>query len=93
MKRTFFLFVCDSSRSCRSLNDWSISASLASVFGAYTWLIVMLNGLPWKQTEIILSFLRLYPSTAFQTLLLTMEAPPFLLGILTHGSRYNGHLH
>ena len=27
----------------------------------------MLNGLPWKQTEIILLFLRLYPSTAFQT--------------------------
>ena len=23
-----------------------------------------LNGLPWKQTEIILSFLRLHPSTA-----------------------------
>ena len=28
----------------------------------------MLNGLPWKQIEIILSFLRLHPSTAFQTL-------------------------
>ena len=28
----------------------------------------MLNGLPWNQTEIILSFLRLHPSTAFQTL-------------------------
>ena len=28
----------------------------------------MLNGLPWKQTEMILSFLRLHPSTAFQTL-------------------------
>ena len=31
----------------------------------------MSNGLPWKGTEIILSFLRLHPSTAFQTLLLT----------------------
>ena len=31
----------------------------------------------WK--EIILSFLRLHPSTAFQTLLLTMMATPFLL--------------
>jgi len=40
---------------------------------------VILNGLPWKQTEIILSFLRLHPSTAFQTLLLTMMATPFLL--------------
>jgi len=28
----------------------------------------MLNGLPWKRTEIILSFLRLHPSTAFWTL-------------------------
>ena len=39
----------------------------------------ILNGLPWKRTEIILSFLRLYPSTAFQTLLLTIMATPFLL--------------
>ena len=30
--------------------------------------------LPWKQTETILSFLRLHPSTAFWTLLLTMMA-------------------
>ena len=28
----------------------------------------MLNGFPWKRTEIILSFLRLHPSTAFWTL-------------------------
>ena len=28
----------------------------------------MLNGLPWKWTEIIMLFLRLHPSTAFQTL-------------------------
>ena len=34
---------------------------------------------PWKRTEIILSFLRLHPSTAFRTLLLTMMATPFLL--------------
>ena len=27
----------------------------------------MLNGLPWKWTKIILSFLRLYPSPVFQT--------------------------
>ena len=33
----------------------------------------------WKRTELILSFLRLYPSTEFQTLLLTMRATPFLL--------------
>ena len=29
---------------------------------------MILNGLPWKRIEIILSFLRLHPSTAFQTL-------------------------
>ena len=40
---------------------------------------IYLACLPWKQTEIILSFLRLYPSTAFRTLLLTMMATPFLL--------------
>ena len=27
----------------------------------------ILNGLPWKRTEIILSFLRLHPSTAFRS--------------------------
>ena len=35
---------------------------------------MMLNGLPWEQTEIILSFLRLHPNTAFQTLLLTVHS-------------------
>ena len=39
---------------------------------------VILNDLPWKWTEIILSLLRLHPSTAFQTLLLTMRATSFL---------------
>ena len=29
---------------------------------------MILNGLPWKQTEIILSFLRLHASTAFWNL-------------------------
>ena len=29
---------------------------------------MILNGLPWKQTEIVLLFLRLHPITAFQTL-------------------------
>ena len=35
---------------------------------------MILNGLPWKQTEIILSFLRLHTSTEFQTLLLTKQS-------------------
>ena len=30
---------------------------------------MILNGLPWKRTEIILSFMRLHPSTAFWTLM------------------------
>ena len=34
---------------------------------------VILNGLPWKPTKIILSFLRLHLSTVFQTFLLTMK--------------------
>ena len=29
---------------------------------------MILNGLPWRRTEIILLFLRLHPSTAFRTL-------------------------
>ena len=33
----------------------------------------------WKWTKIILTFLRLHPSNAFQARLLTMRATPFLL--------------
>ena len=74
------IFYCISSgRCCRSSLNWSISASSASAIGAQTWITVTLNGLPWKRTEIILLFLRFHPSTAFQTLLLTMRAIPFLL--------------
>ena len=42
-------------------------------------LFMILNSLPWKWTEIILSFLRLPPGPAFWTLLFTMMATPFLL--------------
>ena len=42
---------------------------------------VILNGLPWKWTEIILLFLKLHPGTAFCTLLLTMMATPFFLRV------------
>ena len=51
---------------------------LALVVGALTWITVKLSSLAWKRTEIILSLLRLHPSTAFWTLLLTMRATPFL---------------
>ena len=74
VKKTSFGGV-SSRRSRRSSQNCSTSASLV---GAQTWVTVILNGLPWKQTEIILSFLRLHPSTAFQTVLLTMKATPFL---------------
>ena len=66
-------------RSCKSSENHSTSASSALLVWAQTWITVILNGLPWKRTEIILSFLRFNPSTAFQTLLLTMTATPFLL--------------
>ena len=36
--------------------------------GAQTWITMILNDLPWKRTKIILSFLRLHPSTPFRTL-------------------------
>ena len=32
------------------------------------WITLILNGLSWKRTEIILLFLRWHPSTAFRTL-------------------------
>ena len=38
------------------------------------------------------SFLRLHPSTAFQSLFLTMMVTPFLLRDSAHSSRYNGYL-
>ena len=51
-----------SRRSCRSSQNHSASPSLlvrASI-------IVILNGFPWQYTKIILSFLRLHPSTSLQ---------------------------
>ena len=50
----------------------------------------MLNVLSQIQTEIIPSFMRLHPSTAFQTLLLTMKATPILLRDSFPCSRYSG---
>ena len=38
------------------------------MLGTQTRIILILNGLPWKRTEIILSFLRLHPSTVFEIL-------------------------
>ena len=78
MKRTSFSGV-SSRRSCRSSYNHPTSASSALLVGAQTWITMILNDVPGKLTEINLSFLRLHPSTEFQTLLLTMMAIPFLL--------------
>ena len=75
-KDIFFGF--SSRRSHRSSERHSTSASLASVVGTQTWITVILNGLPWKRTDFILSFLRLHSHPACQTLLLTMMATPFI---------------
>ena len=54
---------------------------------------MILNSLLWKQTEIIMSFLRLHPSTAFQTLVDCDSYSISSKGFLpTHSNRYNGHL-
>ena len=81
-EKDIFLCVCvcvSPRRSCRSSQNCLTLASLILVVGAQTCITVILNGLPWKQTEIIVSFLRLQPSTAFWTFLLTMRATPFIL--------------
>ena len=50
MKR-ISLFGVSSRRSCRSSQNHSTSSSSALVVGAWTWISVILNGLPWKQTD------------------------------------------
>ena len=67
-ERGISFFGVSSRRSCSSSQKSSTSASLVLVLRAKTWITVILNGLPWKQTEIILLFLRLHPSTELQTL-------------------------
>ena len=67
MERVSF-FGVSFERSCKSSWNCSISASLVLVVGAQTWITVMLNGLPWKQTKIIQLFLRFHPSSALQSL-------------------------
>ena len=62
------LWGVSSRKSRRSLYNCPTSASSALVVGTQTWITVMLNSLPCEQTEVILSFLRLHPSTAFWTL-------------------------
>ena len=53
MKRTPFL-AASSRRSYRSSQNHSTSGYSAFLVGAQTWITIILNGLPWKRTEIIL---------------------------------------
>ena len=66
MKGTSF-FGVSSTRSCMSSQNRSASSALT--VAAQIWITLLLNGLPWKRTELILLFLRLHPSTAFRTLI------------------------
>ena len=50
MKRTSFLGI-SSRRSYRSSWNCSTSSSSPLLVGALTWIAVILNGLPWKQTR------------------------------------------
>ena len=77
------IFFGVSSRCCRSSQNQSASASLASVVWAQTY--VTLNGQPRKRIQIILSFLRLLPNIEFQTFIFFSE-------IFAHRSRHNRHL-
>ena len=62
-KEKDIFFGCQFQKVLQSSQNCSSSASSALLVGAQTWLTVILNGLPWKRTEVILSFLRLHPST------------------------------
>ena len=89
-EKDIFFGGVSSKSSCRSSQNHSTSASSALLFGAQIWITLILNGLPWKQTEIILSFLRLHPSTAFWTVFDYDSYSIFSKGC-AHSSRYNGH--
>ena len=92
----FFFFGVSSRRSCRSSQNHSTSASLALVVDAQTWITVILNGLPWKQTEIILiSDFSTWDCTQvlhFRLFSWLWGLLYFFWGILVHSSRCNGHL-
>ena len=80
-----------SRRSCRSSQNHSTSASSALLVGAQTWITVIFNGLPSKQTEIILSrdFIQVLHFGLFSWPWWLLH---FFWGIPAHSSRHNGHL-
>ena len=53
---------------------------------------MILDGLPLKRTEVILSFLRLHQKSAFLSLVDYESYSISSMGFLPAG-RYNGHLH
>ena len=55
-EKDIFFFGVNSKRYCKSSQNCSTSTSSALLVGAQAWITVMLNGLPWKQTEIIVHF-------------------------------------
>ena len=77
MMKRISLFGVSSRRSSGSSYNCSTSASSTLVVGTE----LDYCDIEWfaLETEIILSFLRLHPSTAVQTLLSTVMATPFLL--------------
>ena len=73
--------------SCRSSSIHSTLSSSALLVGAKPWITVILNGLPWKWTEIILSFLRLHEELHFRHFSWLWGLLCFFCGILAHRSR------
>ena len=70
----------------------SIGASVsASVIGAQTWITVVLNGLPWKWTKIIVVF-KFAPNYFILDSGWLWGLLHFFYEILASSSRYNGHL-
>ena len=67
-KRSYTFFIEPFNFSFFSVTGWGIDLDYRDI----EWLALEMN-------RVILSFLRLHPSTAFWTLLLTMVATPFLL--------------
>ena len=92
MKRTsfFFFFGISFRRSCRSSQNRSASSAL--VVGARPYITMILKGLHWKRTEVILSFWDCTQVLHFWLFCWLWWLLHFFLGILAHSSRYNGHL-
>ena len=65
---------------------------LQHYWSGQTWITVILNGLPWKRTEVILSFWDCLQVLHFKLFCCPWWLLHFFWGIPAHSSRYNGHL-